>query len=247
MFQKKNINKIKQLFEVYKKQYNKSDIIDILPLLIREKSPDNMAYTDNEELMDCIANGTSVTLYYNKKLFSCPDEYIKAVLFHEFTHISDAYNFIGMEYSNILMGTYSEFNAMKIEIIEKCNGKIVMLDDVICDEDGTTTPRKKIEDYLDRIINISKMAKLYSDKIQERKGWLWNSYINSYSWMFAYLSFYEKTQPEYFKECFERLNLFEQKMLAEKIYMKIKNLEEIKEKPQQLISDVLDLYNLCFE
>lgn len=246
MFQKKNINKIRQLYEVYKKQYNKSDIIDILPLHIREKSSNDMAYTDNEELMECIANGTSVTLYYNKKLFSCPDEYIKAVLFHEFTHISDAYNFIGMEYSNILMGTYSEFNAMKIEIIEKCNGK-TMLDDVICDEDGTTTPRKKIEDYLDTIINISKMAKLHSDKIQERKGWLWDTYIKSYSWMFAYLSFYEKTQPEYFNECFERLNLFNQKMLAEKIYMKINNLEDIKENPQQLISDVLDLYYLCFE
>lgn len=247
MFQIKNIDRIIRLFEEYKKKYNKPDIIGIIPIPIKELSANEMAYTDNVELMDCITNRTSVTLYYNKKLFSCPDEYIKAVLFHEFTHISDAYNFTGMEYSNILMGTYSEFNAMKIEIIEKCNGKKVMLDDVICDEEGTTTPRKEIEDYLDTIVKISEMAKLYSDKIQERKGWLWDSYIKSYSWMFAYLSFYEKTQPEYFKECFERLNLFDQKMMAEKIYLKIKNLEEIKENPQQLISDVLDLYNLCFE
>lgn len=247
MFQIKNIERIIRLFEEYKTQYNKPDIIGILPMPIKELSSEYMAYTNNDELMNCIKNLKNVTLYYNKKLFSNCDEYIKAVLFHEFTHISDAYNFVGLNNPNTLMTTYSEFNAKKIEILVKCNGKVPLLDDAICDEGGTTTPREEIQNYLDMIVNISKTAKLYSDKIQERKAWLWNSYIKSYSWMFAYLSFFENTQQKYFDECFEKLDIYGQKTLAKNIYKKIQNLEDVKENPQQLISDVLDLYYVCFE
>lgn len=242
-----NKQRIISLYDEYKKRNKKLDIIDIIPMQIKTSSSDEIAYTDNEELMYCISNGVSVNLYYHKKLFSCQDEYIKAILFHEFTHISDAYNFVGFDYSNILMSTYSEFNAMKIEILVKGNGKAPMLDDLICDENGTTTPRKEIEDYLNSILDISKLVMQYPEKIQEKKGWLFNLYVKYYSWMFAYLFFYERTQRMFFESCFEKLELYEQDVFAKRIYEKIQNLDDIKSDPQKLLSDVVDLYNSYFE
>ena len=241
------VYRIINLYKEYKTCYDKLDIIGIIPQPITELSSGEMAYTDNKELMECIINKKDVTLYYNEKLFQCSDEYIKAVLFHEFTHISDAYNFVGMEYSNFLMSTYSEFNAMRVEILLKNNNKIPMLDDKIYDENGITTPKKEIEDYLNLIINTFEAARLFPDKIKEREEQAWNLYLRSYSWMFAYLSFYEETEQKYFESCFKKLEKSKQKELAKKLYKEMQDLEYIKTNSENFVLDITDLYILCFE
>lgn len=238
--------RINNLYQEYKIKYGKSHIIGILPEPIKDLSAEQIAYTDNVELMDCIANGEDVTLYYNEKLFRSSDEYIKAVLFHEFTHISDAYNFVGYENSNILMSIYSEFNAMKIEILLKNQNRVPMLDDKICEENSMTTPKKEIESYLDSILKIIKLTKSQPDKIKEIEEMFSEYYIKWHSYLFAYLSFYEKTQELYFESCFKKMNKYRHEAVAKKLYKDVQNLEYIKCNPEELINDVSNLYSLCF-
>lgn len=250
LFQRKLFQRayrIISLYEEYKLCYDKLDIIGIIPQLIIDLSSVNMAYTDNEELMDCVANKKDVTLYYSEKLFECTDEYIKAVLFHEFTHISDAYNFVGMEYSNSLMSTYSEFNAMQEEFKIKCRNRIKMLDEEICAEDGYTTPRKEIEGYIEDILSVSKIVKGYPDKLQDKMDTLVNTYLKSYSWMFAILSFYEKTEQEYFNSCFQKLDQYGYKVIAQQLYNDIQNVDAITKNPIVILSDIEDIFKACFD
>lgn len=239
--------RINNLYQEYKIKYGKSHIIGILPEPIKDLSAEQIAYTDNVELMDCIVNGENVTLYYNEKLFRSSDEYIKAVLFHEFTHISDAYNFVGYENSNILMSAYSEFNAMKIEILLKNQNRVPMLDDKICEENGMTTPKKEIESYLDSILKIIKLTKSHPDKIKEIEERVLEYYIKWHSYLFAYLSFYEKTQELYFESCFKKMNKYRHEAVAKKLYKDVQNLGYIKSNPEELINDVSNLYSLCFK
>ena len=200
-------------------EYEKLGLIGIVPNPIMDLTTKDIAYTDNAELMDCITHKKNVTLYYSEKLFQCSDRFIKAVLFHEFTHISDAYNFVGMEYSNFFMSTYSEFNAMRVEILLKNGNKIPMLDDTICDENGVTTPRKEIEGYLNFIINTFKSSRMYPEKIKEK----------------------------YFESCFNRLEKCKQKELVKELYKEIQSVEYIKSDSQKIVLDIVDLYSLCFE
>lgn len=238
--------KILLMYEEYKKEYGKDNMIKISPKIIREKSPNELAYTNNPELENCIVNNGSVTLFYSKKLFKCPKEYIKAVLYHEFTHIVDCYNFYNFDNSNLIMSTYSEFHAMQVEFLENCNGNIVKIDEKIWGEDGNTTPRKQIEDYLDTILKISKMVKDYGAQVQDKIGMFAEMYIKSYSWMFAYLKFYEKTESEYFEYCFDKLDEYGYKFMAKILYLEIQNLEEIKQNPNRLLGVITKLYELCF-
>ena len=239
--------RILNLYEEYKMEYEKLGLIGIVPNPIMDLTTKDIAYTDNAEMMDCITHKKNVTLYYSEKLFQCSDRFIKAVLFHEFTHISDAYNFVGMEYSNFFMSTYSEFNAMRVEILLKNGNKIPMLDDTICDENGVTTPRKEIEGYLNFIINTFKSSRMYPEKIKEKAEQIGSIFLKSYSWMFAYLSFYEETEKKYFESCFNRLEKCKQKELVKELYKEIQSVEYIKSDSQKIVLDIVDLYSLCFE
>lgn len=145
-------DKVMKYYEEYKETYDKHNIIGIM--LCECDDYTMLAHTNNEELMNCIKNESDVTLYISPKFKLCSEQYIKAVLFHEFTHISDAYNFVGDDNSIFLMNTYSEYNATRIEIIERCRNKSVVLDEAICGEKGNITLREEIEDKIDTIIMI---------------------------------------------------------------------------------------------
>lgn len=79
MLSKEIYNRVLSYYDEYKKEYNKKNLIGIIPY---ECDDDTMlAYTSNEELMDCIKNGLDVTLYVSPKFMLCPEQYVKAVFF----------------------------------------------------------------------------------------------------------------------------------------------------------------------
>lgn len=61
------------------------------------------------------------TLYINEKLTQMNERFIRCVLFHEFTHLADSYQFADAEYIvfKYIMYTYSECHASEIELIQK--------------------------------------------------------------------------------------------------------------------------------
>ncbi len=223
-------------YEEYKKQYE-LDIINIVPKAINNTSIMEIAYTDNEELVNCIKKNIPVTFYYSKKLFKSSEKYIKATLYHEFTHIKDCYNFMKVENSAFLMSSYSEYNAKQIEFFLRCNEQQdVGLDCKICDEKGKITPRQEIEQYLRFIIGVSN----YEDKMED----MVNSFVKYMFWMFAILSFYESSEPKYFQSCFDRMN-YECRIFAKRLYQEVQDIEKIKENPNVLASMVIKLVMVC--
>lgn len=239
MFQFIYKKKIRKSYYEYRKQFN-LDIIDIEPKFISDSSGE-MAYTDNEELVDCIKQNKSVTLYCNKRLFKCQPTYINAILYHEFVHISDCYNFFDCDNPNILMSAYSEANAKKMEYLVQCNNRAVELDYEICGEDGMTTPRKEIEEYLNIIISIADLkVPIPEDKIAD----IGCMFTKSFSYMFGLLSFYETSEPEYFQGCFDRMDE-SYGSLAKRLYQEIQDVNNIKKNPSRVVEMVTNLVIIC--
>ena len=247
MLSKDIYNRVLNYYDEYKKEYNKKNLIGIIPY---ECDDDTMlAHTNNEELMDCIKNESDVTLYISPKFKFCSEQYIKAVLFHEFTHISDAYNFVGDDNSIFFMNTYSEYNATRIEIIERCGNKSVVLDEAICGEKGNITLREEIEDKIDTIFMILEIAKKDSQKMIADKmdSFMFDNLIKAYSYLLAYLSFFEETEPKYFEDCFNKINEYEQFAIGKRIYNDVQCLDKILNNPEIIIGDIVELYKVYFE
>lgn len=240
-------DKVMKYYEEYKETYDKHNIIGIM--LCECDDYTMLAHTNNEELMNCIKNESDVTLYISPKFKLCSEQYIKAVLFHEFTHISDAYNFVGDDNSIFLMNTYSEYNATRIEIIERCRNKSVVLDEAICGEKGNITLREEIEDKIDTIIMILEIAKKDSQKMVEDKmdSFMFDNLIKAYSYLLAYLSFVEETEPNYFEDCFNKINEYEQFAIGKRIYNDVQCLDKILNNPEIIIGDIVELYKVYFE
>ena len=229
-------------YEEYKKQYE-LEIIDIVPKAINDTAVMEIAYTDNDELVNCIKQNIPVTFYYSKKLLKCSERYIKATLYHEFTHIKDCYNFVNVENSTFLMSSYSEYNAKKIEFFLRCNEQQnIGLDCKICDEKGKITPKQEIEQYLRFIIGVSnrKQASDFGDKV----GIIVNSFVKYMFWMFAILSYYEFSEPKYFQSCFDRMD-DGCRIFAKRLYQEVQDIEKIKENPDELAAVVLKLIMVC--
>lgn len=246
MFSKDFYDQVLNYYEKYKEEYNKKNLIGIIPC---ECDDDTMlAYTNNEELMDCIKNESDVTLYVSPKFMLCSEQYIKAVLFHEFTHISDAYNFVGYDNFNFLMSTYSEYNATKIEFMQRCKNEIVTLDKVVCGEKGNTTLREEIEEKLDCVLMIPKMTE-YERKELLRKGMegvFFKFFIKNLSYLLAYVSFIEITEEEYFQNCFKQLEDYGLYDITKKIYNEVQNWEEILDNPDFIIMEIMKIYWMYF-
>lgn len=243
MLSKEIYNRVLNYYDEYKKEYNKKNLIGIIPYECDDDTI--LAYTSNEELMDCIKNGLDITLYVSPKFMLCSEQYVKAVLFHEFTHISDAYNFVEYDNSNFLMSTFSEYNATRIEIMERCKNKSIILDEIICGENGSITLKEEIEDKIDTIIMILKISK--ENRKNENEGYLFENLIKNYSYVFAYLSFFEDTEREYFQNCFARIEKYEQLGIGKRIYNNVKSLDIILNNPEIIILDVVKLYQMCFD
>lgn len=242
-----NKTKIVKAYEEYKIENNKNDMLGIMPKIIKSNESDQIAFTNNIELKKSFEEGKTINLYYSKRLFKCSKDYIKAVLYHEFTHIADFYLFRGLEGLDLLMSTYSEFHAMKVEFLMRCKNELKMLDDVICGETGDTTPRKEIEEYLDNILMVLSISENHSDRMSEKMEMLVNMYIRSFSWMFALLSLYEDTEKEYIESCFKRLSKYGYEDMAKSLYKEIQDINKIMENPNRLLTAISELFIACFE
>lgn len=246
MFSKDFYIQIMNYYTEYKEQYDKKNLIGIR---LCECDDDTMlAYTNNEELMECIKNGRNVTLYISSRFIMCSEQYIKAVLFHEFTHISDAYNFVGYDNSNILMSTFSEYNAARIEIMERCKNKSITLDKIICGEGGDTTLKEEIEDKIDNVLIIPKMTECERKELlkQGKEGLYFNFLIKNLSYLLAYISFIEITEEDYFKNCFKRLEEHRLCEIVKNIYNNVQNLNQILDNPYFIIMEVMKIYHMYF-
>lgn len=60
----------------------------------------------------------SYILYVKEEIFKYPDTSIDAILFHEFTHITDSLLYLKNDYQSFkdILSTYSEFHASKVEM-----------------------------------------------------------------------------------------------------------------------------------
>lgn len=105
---------IYQNFNNYKNQYNKHEL-HIDDIIMTE----NKSYWA-EFLTKELYNKTYI-LYINEKLTQMNDRFVRCVLFHEFTHLADSYQFADIEYKVFMyiMYTYSECHASEIELIQK--------------------------------------------------------------------------------------------------------------------------------
>lgn len=240
--------KVLDYYNEYKIKYGKCDIIGIIPSKINDDT--RFAYTDNSELMESIKNKGKVKLYINYNLMKCPEKYVKAVLFHEYTHICDAYNFVEYDNSAILMSTYSEYNATKIEIITRCENNAITLNTIVNGEDGNKTLKEEIEDKMENIKMILEIADLQKkEKLHdEKKVFLFDYLVKNYSCIFAYLSFFEENEPKYFKNCFNRFDKYKygQSKIAETIYGNIKSLDKVLGNTDIILNEVVKLYLLFF-
>ena len=59
MLSKEIYNRVLNYYDEYKKEYNKKNLIGIIPYECDDDTI--LAYTSNEELMDCIKNGLDIT------------------------------------------------------------------------------------------------------------------------------------------------------------------------------------------
>lgn len=247
MLSKEFYNQILCYYEEYKEEYNNKNLIGIIPCECNDNTI--LAHTNNDELMNCIKNMTDITLYISPKITRCSEQYIRAVLFHEFTHISDAYVFAECDNAAILMSAYSEFNATKIEIMERCKNKSITLNEVICGEEGNITLKEEIEDKINTIFMILEITKTAPQKMIEDKidSFLFDSLIKTYSYLSAYLSFFEETEPNYFEYCFNKMNEYEKLAIGKRIYNDVQCLDKILNNPEIIIGDIVELHRTYFQ
>lgn len=101
-------------FNDYKKQYNQHEL-----------HIDNIVMAENKsywaEFVVKELYNKNYTLYINEKLTQMNERFIRCVLFHEFTHLADSYQFADAEYIvfKYIMYTYSECHASEVELIQK--------------------------------------------------------------------------------------------------------------------------------
>lgn len=164
-------NKILTFYEEYKKYMDLQDNIfpELTPVLEEDNIINTLAHINTDEM-----TSKNVNLYYCLKLFGFSEQFQKAKLFHEFTHILDYINlskcYNGENLAKIL-SIYSEYHASQIELA--CNVGFrnihtfykINLDKTYVE---TETGRLKIEnDYLkpmaDALIIIEKPSDVYLD------------------------------------------------------------------------------------
>lgn len=105
------------------------------------------------------------TLYVSAKIEDCSKEYIKEILFHEFTHLADSTLFLKYDFKKFknIMYIYSEIHASEVQmdkVISSTRGSNDVLNRII---QGTGTT---IKDFLDRELwKIKEQFKPLREKI----------------------------------------------------------------------------------
>lgn len=245
MYPEDVIRKINNYYEEYKCKYNQENIIGIIVC----ESDDNtsMAYTNTPELKESIKNKEAVNLYVNPKLMNFSEDYIRAVLFHEFIHITDAYIFLDYKNTEILMSVYSEYHAKRVEIYELCRDGKITLDKKINGENGTTSLRKEIESGVEWILDIFDAMELGAKQVEESFLYCFNQLITQYAYLFAHLSLVEDIDKKYCESCLNRVKKYEKWGITEELYLKVKNLEDILKNPSEMDTLIFKLYDKCLE
>lgn len=114
------IDRILKFYEEYKLYMDLQDTVfpNLIPILENDDNIiDTLAYINSDETTLETAN-----LYYCSKLFNQSEQFQKAKLFHEFTHILDRINLsecYNGEELDIILSTYSEYHASQVELA--CN------------------------------------------------------------------------------------------------------------------------------
>lgn len=119
-----------------------------------------IAFVNNDEIKFPVTN-----LYYNPDLLVASDDYKKAKLFHEFTHILDyivLHERFSTDQLNSILATYSEYHASQIELLRNIGvgniKDIKTIDKLDVDETYVWCKESKIsltEDYLSPLADSS--------------------------------------------------------------------------------------------
>ena len=103
--------------EIYKKyQIRYSILLPKIQKIIYVSNKDSWAYFKTEDLYN-----KKYVFYVNPQLSNNSNQFIKQLLFHEFTHLTDSLLFTDktLKEFKYLMPSYSEFDASKREMIER--------------------------------------------------------------------------------------------------------------------------------
>ena len=108
----------KKIYDLYNKYTSQSSYRYLPDINLKEIKEDGvLAYFDFNELIDKKYN-----LKINKNIFQYNNNYIKSILFHEFTHLYDYINLKDSIEENDLMqimNSYSEYHASQIELLSQ--------------------------------------------------------------------------------------------------------------------------------
>lgn len=107
---------IKQTYKNFQKEYNLKlpDISEVK----YDKTDEFWGKFNTQDLYD-----RSYILHICDELLSENKKFMKQILYHEFTHLSDSLQFLDKSYKEFenIMQSYSEYNAAKVEMIERLN------------------------------------------------------------------------------------------------------------------------------
>ena len=103
------INKIYNYYEEYKKFMNITEIPNIEIILNTENHP-----TDSTAFVEITSD---ITLHIDSDVFTYNENYIRGILFHEFTHVYDYVRLKDKENFKDILGTWSEYHASQIELL----------------------------------------------------------------------------------------------------------------------------------
>lgn len=164
-----------QCYEEYKRFMDlKTDILpQIIPSVIIRPENETGKYPYAFVNEDEIGNDP-INIYYDSNLSNKSKDFIKAILFHEFTHILDGLTFKDM-YDNrnymAIMATYSEYHAAQIELACKAKFKNIRSFRKIdlnktyvpCEDSMHKIESDYIEPMADSLLVIEKACDYYYD------------------------------------------------------------------------------------
>ena len=113
---KNNVNDlfIQEMYKKYQAKYNLS--LPSIDKICYVKDVDFWARFNSDDLYN-----KKYVLYVDANLLDQNKKFIKQILFHEFTHLSDSLDYLSYSIDDFkrIMTSYSEFNASKREMVER--------------------------------------------------------------------------------------------------------------------------------
>ena len=204
--------------KIFCKEYMRIYNFNIMPAIKKKRNATSMAYIKSEECY----NDKFYCIYLNKKYKNYTIGMIKAIIFHEMTHISDTVTFQNLSYKDFIMtmSTYSEIHAAEIELEARMlSGKDpITIQSLVWDSDGFIS----IEDLIKNRI------------MQFKKLYYYNSFEN-FLYVLGYVRTLKKYNIDYEQELLNLLPEFEF------VYKYIKSIIQSKTLDRKV---ALDMFNI---